>query len=77
MHTPKQVTNPKKLLGSKWTAVIPTNKEKHFIITKLVGPDQPDDRVTFIVIEAIYTKRSQTLAWQQLNDSSVWLQGWV
>ncbi|NLZ79547.1 MAG: TIGR02450 family Trp-rich protein, partial [Gammaproteobacteria bacterium] len=25
--------NPKKLLHSKWTAVSPVNKEKHFMVT--------------------------------------------
>ncbi|MGO1500784.1 MAG: TIGR02450 family Trp-rich protein [Marinobacter sp.] len=27
--------NPKKLLNSKWTAVNPVNKEKHFLVTEL------------------------------------------
>ncbi|MBO6198792.1 MAG: TIGR02450 family Trp-rich protein, partial [Psychrobacter sp.] len=27
--------NPKKLLNSKWTAVKPTNKEKHFLVTEI------------------------------------------
>jgi len=27
--------NPKKLLNSKWTAVNPTKKEKHFLITEV------------------------------------------
>ena len=27
--------NPKKLLNSKWTAVKPAHKEKHFLITEI------------------------------------------
>lgn len=27
--------NPKKLLHSKWTAVKPENKEKHFMVTEM------------------------------------------
>lgn len=27
--------NPKKLLHSKWTAVSPVNKEKHFLVTEM------------------------------------------
>ena len=27
--------NPAKLLNSKWTAVKPTNKEKHFLVTEI------------------------------------------
>jgi hypothetical protein len=28
--------SPKKLLHSKWTAVEPRNKEKHFLVTKVI-----------------------------------------
>lgn len=31
----KNVVNKKKLLNSKWTAVNPKNKEKHFQVTKV------------------------------------------
>lgn len=32
--------NPKKLRLSKWTAVNPQEKEKHFLVTKVVDPEQ-------------------------------------
>ena len=33
--------NPKKLLHSKWTAVNPQNKEKHFIVAEVeIDEDQ-------------------------------------
>ena len=41
----------KKLLNTKWTAVIPSSKEKHFLITKLVFDE--DDIVTHCLIEAV------------------------
>ena len=31
--------NPKKLLLSKWTAVTPHDKEKHFIVTGVIEPE--------------------------------------
>ena len=31
--------NPRKLLDSKWTAVNPRNKEKHFLVTGIVDPE--------------------------------------
>ena len=32
--------NPRKLLNSKWTALDPTKKRRHFMVTKLVlSPD--------------------------------------
>lgn len=73
----KRIKSPKKLLHSKWTAVVPSNKEKHFMVTKLIFPDFESEPITLIELEAVHSKRSQQLPWQQLNDENVWLQGWV
>jgi tryptophan-rich hypothetical protein len=67
--------NPKKLLRSKWTAVHPTNKEKHFLITKLKLDD--DGEVIHCLIEAVFTKREEAINWQDLKDSERWVQGWT
>lgn len=77
MTLSKKITNSKKLLNSKWTAVTPINKEKHFIVTRLILPEVPIQAVEFIELEAVYSKRTQLLAWQQLNDSSLFIQGWL
>lgn len=77
MSTPKRIVNPKKLLNSKWTAVSPVNKEKHFMITKVITPDSPNLPIEFIEIEAVFSGRKQVLEWQRLNDTLTWLQGWV
>ena len=77
MKTPKRIVNPKKLLNSKWTAVSPSHKEKHFMVTKLIAPEDMDQAIKLIELEAVYSKRTQTLPWQQLNETSMWLQGWV
>ena len=77
MKSLKRITNPKKLLNSKWTAAMPENKEKHFIVTKLMLPDAPLQPIEFIELEAVHSKRSQLIAWQLLNDEKVWVQGWV
>lgn len=76
MKTPKRIVSPKKLLHSKWTAVTPTNKEKHFMVVKLVLPENPDQTVVLITLEAVHSKRLQILPWQALNDEETWLQGW-
>ncbi len=73
----KRLVNSKKLLHSKWTAVTPMNKEKHFMILKLMTPDTPNEPITLIALEAIHSKRIQMLPWQQLNDQNKWCQGWV
>ena len=69
-----KIINPKKLLGSKWTAVKPQNKEKHFIVSELDFDE--DDVVILCVIEAVMTKRMMEINWDDLKDSSHWLQGW-
>lgn len=67
--------NPKKLLRSKWTAVHPTNKEKHFLITELKLDDEGE--VIHCLIEAVFTKREEVINWQDLKDSERWVQGWT
>jgi tryptophan-rich hypothetical protein len=68
--------NPQKLLLSKWTATQPINKEKHFIVTRLIEPDPPDGPVELIEIEAVHSNRSVQLRWRELTDCEKWLQGW-
>lgn len=68
--------NPRKLLLSKWTALQPRNKEKHFIVTRLLLPEDPAQPITQVELEAVYSRRSEVIAWQTLTDSSRWRQGW-
>ena len=75
--TIKRITDPKKLLNSKWTAVTPTLKEKHFMVIKLIAPDLPNYPIEHSELEAVHSKRIQVLPWQQLNDATIWLQGWL
>jgi tryptophan-rich hypothetical protein len=75
MKPRKRIVNVKKLLKSKWTAVTPSNKEKHFIVVKILIAELATYQVELIEIETIHSKRIQVLAWQQLNDESIWQQG--
>lgn len=59
--------NPKKLLLSKWTAVIPQNKDKHFLVTKLLEPELPNLTVEQIELEAVYSKLSYIMPWRELT----------
>jgi tryptophan-rich hypothetical protein len=68
--------NPGKLLLSKWTAVAPRQKEKHFIVTKLVEPEAPSAPTEFVEIEAVLSRRSVILPWRDLADTGKWVQGW-
>lgn len=69
--------NPRKLLLSKWTAVQPLHKEKHFLVTRVLLPDDPSQPITEVELEAVYTRRSRIIAWQTLTDSRCWRQGWL
>ena len=66
--------NPKKLLHSKWTAVDPVRKEKHFIVTEVEFDE--DGLVTLCLIEAVISKRSTSIDWKDLKDTKVWRTGW-
>ena len=55
--------NPKKLLNSKWTAVNPKNKEKHFTVTTV---EFDEELVTSCSIEAVMSKREAFIQWQEL-----------
>jgi len=66
--------NPKKLLNSKWTAVEPIRKEKHFIVTEVEYGE--DGEVIACVIEAVISRRSIPIQWRVLKDVSRWAQGW-
>lgn len=76
MQAIKARLNPRKLLRSKWTAVTPVNKEKHFMITKLIIPDPETQVVEAVELEAVMTRRKQVLAWRSLQDVDTWKQGW-
>ena len=67
--------SPKKLLNSKWTAVKPQRKEKHFLISEVEYDE--NGKVTHCLIEAVITKRSFSIQWQTLEKASQWVSGWL
>ena len=66
--------NPSKLLNSKWTAVKPLRKEKHFLVTELEFDEEGD--VVHCLIEAVISNRSAPIQWRELKNDEKWLQGW-
>ena len=69
--------NPKKLLLTKWTAVKPVAKQKHFLISRVIEPQQLTDPIERVEIEAVFSKAVQEISWRDLQDDRVWRQGWV
>lgn len=74
---PVNPIQPAKLLRSKWTAAVPVAREKHFLVTRLIEPDDPAMRMEWIEIEAVHSGRVRRIAWRELRDAAVWFQGWV
>jgi tryptophan-rich hypothetical protein len=69
--------NPKKLLLTKWTAVQVTAKQKHFLVSKVLQPEYPQTTIVEVEIEAIYSHQKRRIDWRELQDTSVWKQGWL
>jgi tryptophan-rich hypothetical protein len=66
--------NPKKLLQSKWTALKPMQKQKHFMVTKMEFDEMGD--VERCQIEAVLTRTQYDINWRELTDESCWIFGW-
>lgn len=66
--------HPKKLLNSKWTAVAPMNREKHFIVSEMEIDE--DGLVVACRVEAVMSKRTISIDWHDLRDDDRWIQGW-
>ena len=69
--------HPKKLLLSKWTAVVPQQKDKHSMVVKVVQPDHPGEAIEWVELEALFSRAVHRLAWRDLKDAERWRQGWV
>ena len=66
--------NPEKLLMSKWTATQPEQRERHFIVTRLIRTE--DETIIGCVLEAVINKNTYEINWLELKDSSRWHTGW-
>jgi len=83
--------HPKKLLMTKWTAVQPIARQKHFIVTKVIEIAEPQDmsdegarepprttpKIEWIEIEAVHSRAVRRIPWRELRDTAVWRQGWI
>ena len=74
MPARRNLLSPKKLLLSKWTAVQPLNREKHFVVVRVIEPEPPAMRIEQIELEAEHSGRVRQLDWRDLTDPQVWRQ---
>jgi tryptophan-rich hypothetical protein len=66
--------SPGKLLLSKWTAVKPKQKERHFIVTKVINKE--NQRVIICQLEAVINNNVYEIYLLELEDSTCWQMGW-
>jgi len=69
--------NTKKLLLTKCTAVTPQAKQNHFLVSRVIQPELLTDPIELVEIEAVFSKATRVIAWRELQDDSIWRQGWV
>ncbi len=66
--------NPEKLLRSKWTAVEPRNRQRHFIVTALIRDE--NEKIVECELEAVINKEVFTIDWRILKNPQHWIMGW-
>ena len=43
----------------------------------VIEPELPTDAIERVEIESVFSKATQVIAWRELQDDSLWRQGWV
>lgn len=66
--------SPKSLLHSKWTSTQVKNKEKHFVIIKVLFDE--DQKIIECVIQAVMNQNEYDIDWRNLKDKNLWKIGW-
>lgn len=66
--------NPAKLRNSKWTAVTPLKREKHFLVSDVEYNEE--NVVIACMLEAVLSKNTYPIDWAELKNEQKWLQGW-
>ena len=66
--------NPNKLLLSKWSAVNPEKKERHFIVSELIRDE--NEVIIACKLESVLSKTLYEIDWKVLKDRENWLMGW-
>ena len=68
---------PKRLLDSKWTASVPENREKHFVVTRVLDAATAASKVQSVELRCLLTKRTRIVAQADLLEPELWRPGWL
>jgi len=66
--------NPAKLLMTKWSVAEPKQKERHFIVTRLIHNEE--GTIIACELEAVINNKVYQVDWRDLKDSTLWIMGW-
>ena len=66
-----------KLDGSKWTAVAPVDREKHFVVTRVIEDRATRPRRVSVEIRSVLTGRRRIVALEEIRDPEAWRPGWA
>jgi tryptophan-rich hypothetical protein len=51
-------------------------KQKHFLVSRVIQPASPEDPIELVEIESVFSHATQVIGWRELQNDSVWRQGW-
>ena len=68
--------HPKKLFLTKWTAVQPIARNKHFLVLRVIETEPPELAIEWVELEAVHSKAVTRMHWRQLQDETLWRRGW-
>lgn len=77
MKRETHIPSLEKLLHSKWSAVRVRDREKHFVVTRVVKARSVPDAGPRVELEAITSKRRFEIPADELADSDSWTRGWT
>ncbi len=61
----------------EWTAVKSIAKQKHFGVSWVIQAELETGPIELLESETVFSKATQVITWHELQDDSVWRQGWV
>ena len=62
------------LIGAKWTALQPQQREKHFVVHSRI--ERAEGPIETVRLEAVRTKSVYTVSVAELADAQCWRVGW-
>ena len=65
------------LIGSRWTALSPAKRDRHFVVTGWADtPTDCDNTPDCVTLEAVETGRRHVVLCRTLRKASLWRMGW-